>query len=109
MSTPAWVKIHVSVMAQKNGNENCQKEGANFFSENFFFDPKFSKNLYFSLFLVKNSVNLVSLKGSIDVGMHVIAQNDHSTILLKWANFFFSKIFLQKFKKSIFGPKNGKK
>ena len=57
-----------------------------FFENKNFSNPKFSKNLYFLPFLVKNSINLVSLQSSIGVGVRVIAQNDHNTTLLKWVN-----------------------
>ena len=69
VSSPRRVKVHVSMMAQKNRNKKCQKRVQTFFSKKFFFDPKFSKNLYSWSFLVKNSINLVSLQSSIGVGM----------------------------------------
>ena len=69
-----------------------------------FFDPKFSKNLYFWPFLVKKSINLVSLQSSIDVGMHVIAQNDHNTILFKWAK-KIPKLLSPKIQIIYWGPK----
>ena len=65
------------------------------------FPKKFSEKFYFWPFLVKNSINLVSLQSSIDVGMHTIAQNDRNKILLKWVN-FFQNFSPQKFKKFIF-------
>ena len=75
----------MSVMAQKNRNKKCQVRMQKFFSKkNFFFGPKFSKNLYFWRLLVKSSTNLVSLQSSIAVWMRAIAQNDHNTILLRW-------------------------
>ena len=83
VSTPRWVKVHMSVMAQKNRNKKCQKRIHKIFSENIFSDPKFSKNLYVRSVLVKNSINIVSLQSSIELGMRAIAQNDHNTTLLK--------------------------
>ena len=65
----------------------------------FFFDPKFSKNLYFWLFLARNSINLVSLKRSKDIGMYAVAQIDLKIILLNWVK-KVSKFLPQKFKKS---------
>ena len=107
-STPRWVKVHMSMMAQKNRNKKCQKRVQKFFSKKIFFDPKFSKNLYFWPFLVKNSINLVSLQCSIGVGMHVMAQNDHNTILLKWVK-KISKFLPPKIQKIDFlGPKMAK-
>ena len=85
------------------------KEGAKNFSKKFFFDPKFSKNLYFWPFLVKNSINLVSLQSSIGVGMRAIAQNDRNTILLKWVKKNFKISPPKKSKIRFFGPKNGQK
>ena len=98
---PRWVKVHMSMMAQKNRNKKCQKRVQKFFSKKNFFDPKFSKNLYFWPFLVKNSINLVSLQSSIGVGMRAIAQNDRNTILLKWVK-KNQNFALKKFKNSIF-------
>ena len=46
----------------------------------YFWSQKYRFYLYFWPFLVKNSINPVSLQSSIDVGMHIIAQNDHNTI-----------------------------
>ena len=51
----------------------------------------------------------MSLQSSIDVGIHVIAQNDHNTILLKWVK-KFSKFLPSKMQKlDFFELNNGKK
>ena len=54
------------------------------------FDPKFSKNLFFWLFFVKNSINPVNLQSSIDVGQCEIVQNDCNTIIMKWVKIFLN-------------------
>ena len=51
---------------------NPQNFGKKTFLGKFFFDPKFSENLNFCHFGSKNSINLVSLQRSIDVGMRAI-------------------------------------
>ena len=80
----------------------------NFFEKNFFGPTIFKKPLFLAI-LVENSINLVSLHSSIDVGMHVVAQNYHNTILLKGGE-KNSKFLTPKIQKiNFFGPKNGKK
>ena len=105
VSTPRWVKVHMSMIVQKNRNKKFQTRVKKFFRKKIFLGPKFSKNLYFWPLFDKNLINLVSMQRSIGVGMRTIAQNDRNKILLKWVK-KNSKFSSQKFEKSIFlGPK----
>ena len=83
------------------------KRGFKIFFRKIFFSKFSTQNfrktsIYFCPFLVKYSINLVSLQCSIGVGMHVMAQNDHNTILLKWVKKSFKISPPKKFKNSIF-------
>ena len=66
------------------GSQKYVKNFSKIFFEKFF-DQKHSKTLNFWPFLFKNSIYLVSLQSSIDIGTCAIAQNDRNTILMKWA------------------------
>ena len=61
--------------------KNIPKLSVKNFFKKIILHPKFSENLDFWLFLVKNSINPVSLQNSINLGMHAITQNDYNTIL----------------------------
>ena len=73
-----------------DGLKNPQKYNKNFGKKNFiekiFSTQKCRETSIFGHFWSSEpkSINLVSLRSSIDVRMHIIAQNVHNTILLKW-------------------------
>ena len=81
VSTPRWVKVHMSMMAQKNRNKKCQKRVQKFFSKKIFFDPKISKNLYFWPFLSKKFIELASTPRGLKVHVSMMAQKNRNKVL----------------------------
>ena len=55
VSTPRWIKVHMSMIAQKNRNESSKRVIQKFFWKKIFFRPKiFKKPLFLAIFGRKN-------------------------------------------------------